>query len=249
MKCVLFAGPSIAGIDRSAFAEIDVRPPAVAGDVLNALFDGAAVIGLVDGVFDGQPSVWHKEILAVISAGATMLGASSLGALRAAECSHYGMIGIGRIFRDYRDGVRTSDADVALLHATEELGFAPITVPLVDADATLNHQDTRETLGAEECDKFLQIARRTHYRDRTWSEVLSRRNFKGDQHTDLQVSLKRLQINQKSSDALELIEQLKAYCRGQPRARNLVNGPFSRTELYATLEQRVRFARKNIPKA
>ncbi len=46
-----------------------------------------------------------------------------MGALRAAECTIFGMTGVGVVYGDYASGVRTSDADVAINHAPEEMGF------------------------------------------------------------------------------------------------------------------------------
>ena len=45
-----------------------------------------------------------------------------MGALRAAELSAHGMVGVGRIFGWYRDGVVVDDSEVALLHADAEHG-------------------------------------------------------------------------------------------------------------------------------
>ena len=124
---VIFAGPSIYGLDKTATAFADLRAPARCGDVLKAVRDGAQTIGLIDGVFESLPSVWHKEILFALAAGVRVLGAASLGALRAAECHSFGMEGVGPIFRQYRSGARTSDADVAVVHAPAELGYKPLT--------------------------------------------------------------------------------------------------------------------------
>jgi hypothetical protein len=47
------------------------------------------------------------------------------------------MRGLGRIFDDYASGRRFDDADVALLHAPAERGYAPVNLPFVNVDATL----------------------------------------------------------------------------------------------------------------
>ena len=43
-------------------------------------------------------------------------GGGSLGALRAAECAHFGMIGVGEIFTRYMSGDLVDDCAVAQLH-------------------------------------------------------------------------------------------------------------------------------------
>ena len=62
------------------------------------------MIGLIDGYFDGVPAVAHKEILWALDQGIRVLGAASMGALRAAELAPFGMEGVGAIWRDYADG-------------------------------------------------------------------------------------------------------------------------------------------------
>jgi hypothetical protein len=82
---ILFAGPSLAGVHVSSNKGIDVRPPVRQGDVYLATLERPSAIGIIDGYFEGVPSVWHKEILWAMSHGISVLGASSMGALRAAE--------------------------------------------------------------------------------------------------------------------------------------------------------------------
>ena len=52
-------------------------------------------IGLIDGYFERVPSVSHKEILWAMSQGIVVIGAASMGALRAAELAPFGMLGVG----------------------------------------------------------------------------------------------------------------------------------------------------------
>lgn len=52
----------------------------------------------------GVPAVWHKELLYTLQEGVEVCGASSMGALRAAELESFGMLGVGVIFQAYRDG-------------------------------------------------------------------------------------------------------------------------------------------------
>ena len=107
-------------------------PPARQGDVWRALRLRPRAIALIDGVFEAQPSVWHREILDALDAGVPVLGGASMGALRAAELCGLGMKGAGRIFRWYRDGIVIDDAEVALLHAGAEHAWRALTVPQVN---------------------------------------------------------------------------------------------------------------------
>ena len=132
---VIFAGPSIADL-RLPMDGIVFRRPAQYGDIVRAVDDEANVIGIIDGHFGQVASVWHKEILFALSEGVQVLGAASMGALRAAECEALGMIPVGSIARRYCSGEICDDGDVALLNAPEELAFAALTEPMVNVDAT-----------------------------------------------------------------------------------------------------------------
>src|SRR5690606_23357386 len=103
---ILFAGPSLPDALRLCAGAVEARPPAAHGDVLAAVRAGATAIGIVDGNFEHVAPVWHKEILYALEAGVTVFGAASMGALRAAECDAFGMIGIGGIYEDYASGRR-----------------------------------------------------------------------------------------------------------------------------------------------
>src|SRR4051794_18593554 len=97
----LFVGPSLPAAEiRARFAAVDadlwLLPPAQRGDVLRLLTSRPDVVGILDGYFFHVPSLLHREIILALEQGARVLGAASLGALRAAELDTYGMEGVGR---------------------------------------------------------------------------------------------------------------------------------------------------------
>src|SRR5262249_38218406 len=94
LDAIVFAGPSLPRREILRLFPADLRPPAARGDVWRAMLDSPRVIVLIDGVFESQPSVWHREILEALAAGITVFGASSMGALRAVELASDGMIGV-----------------------------------------------------------------------------------------------------------------------------------------------------------
>ncbi|WP_117194455.1 TfuA-like protein [Rhizobium terrae] len=213
MKTIVFAGPSVFGVDLGAFTNVEFRPPAASGDLLGAVRDGAKAIGLIDGLYGDCAAVWHKEILYALSNGVFVAGAASMGALRATECEAFGMIGLGEIFREYRDGIRSSDADVAVSHAPAELEYRPLTIALVDAEATIKamegvfDEDQRVRLSA--------AARRRHFSARTWRSIVA------DAGLDPNVAkvLAAAAISVKQADALYLLAALQCgeIVREQPR--------------------------------
>lgn len=133
---IVFAGPTLPrrpdGAWRTLLAGCDLRPPARRGDILIALADAPHTLVLLDGYYYTVPSVTHKELLYALDAGVRVVGAASLGALRAVELAPFGMGGVGRVFEAYRSGALDGDDEVALLHAPAESGYRPLTLALVE---------------------------------------------------------------------------------------------------------------------
>ena len=61
--------------------------------------ESALAAGLIGGLVESTPSVWHKEILWAPSKGIPMFGSSSTGAVRAADMWPFGLHGVGLIYR------------------------------------------------------------------------------------------------------------------------------------------------------
>ncbi len=144
-RVVVFAGPTLPRHPDAAWesllAACDLRPPAQRGDVLAVLVERPDAIVLIDGYYYSVPAVTHKELLYALDAGVRVIGAASLGALRAAELALLGMTGVGRIFEGYRSGVIDGDDEVAILHAAAGQGYRGLTVALVELRHALESPD------------------------------------------------------------------------------------------------------------
>lgn len=171
MRIIAFAGPSLPAAERAAFPGIDWRPPAEAGDLLRLTVDARSTVCLIDGYFDHRPAVRHKEILLLLSRGVRLYGASSIGALRAAEMQAFGMVGVGAIFRAYARGTITGDDEVALVHADGGRDWRALSIPLVDVRATLCRARRHRAIGAAEARALLKAAASIYYVDREWAAV------------------------------------------------------------------------------
>ena len=109
---LVFLGPTLLLSEAQATLDATYLRPAGQGDVLLAAhaFRPRAMI-IIDGEFEHRPAVRHKEILWAMVQGIVMIGAASMGALRAAELHDFGMIGIGTVYRWYRRfGLAPDDA-------------------------------------------------------------------------------------------------------------------------------------------
>lgn len=234
---LVFVGPTVPDAAAIAGGEIFVSPPATQGDILRAVRDGAKAIGLIDGNFEHVAPVWHKEILFALSEGVTVLGAASMGALRAAECDTFGMVGIGAIYRQYATGETEDDSDVALLHAPKELGYAPLTLPLVNVRATLRRLAGRRMITAEHAAAVEHAAAKLFYKERSWSAIIAGARLPS--HVDrvaLATTLRAGYVDQKRADALELFEELgRISGPGQSRQE----WTFNATSLWTRLRDRI----------
>lgn len=172
MTVFCFAGPSLSAEDRATWSQTVWLAPAEAGDLLMLDAGPEDTVCLVDGYFDHRPAVRHKEILLLLSRGVRVLGAASMGALRAAEMGQAGMVGVGAIYRAYADARLTGDDEVALVHGPEKWGWKPLTLPLVDCRATVHRAVRGGTITVGEARSILTAARTWHYTEREWALVM-----------------------------------------------------------------------------
>lgn len=210
---MVFLGPSLSRADARERLDADYRPPARAGDVWQAVEDGAQVIGVVDGYFDQVPSVGHKEVLYALSRGVHVFGASSMGALRAAELHTFGMVGVGRTFEWYRDGVLEDDDEVAVVHAPAEHGWRPHSEAMVNLRDGLDRAVAVGVFAAPIAAALVAAAKARFYPERSWPRTLEDADALGVPTRDreaLTTFLRDTRPNLKRDDALLLLDRLAA---------------------------------------
>jgi hypothetical protein len=96
-------GPTLAKEEALGIVpEAIIRPPAKQSDIISDIVQlNPTHLILIDGEFSQNLSVGIKEIIYALLFPALeerVYGASSMGALRAADTAHWGMIGHGKIF-------------------------------------------------------------------------------------------------------------------------------------------------------
>lgn len=197
---VVFLGPSLPLAVARKLVKADFRPPARQGDVFRALADGAEAIALIDGVFEQSPSVWHHELIAAQASGVRVLGASSMGALRAAELP--GVVEpVGEIARRFVSGEWNDDAHVALLHGAAEDGYRPLTLPWVNVWATVEAAVKRRVLTAREGREVCEAAERVFYQRRSWEQVVRALDWRDARKDVLRSLAKSHAVDLKAADA------------------------------------------------
>ena len=211
-EIVVFTGNSLSWEDAGSLLDADYRPPVKRNDI-NILLDkgGPDIIGIIDGIFFDRAAVAHREIIRAIKAGITVVGGCSMGALRASELDTHGMIGVGRIYEWYRDGVVESDDEVAVTFHPETL--EPLSVPLVNIRTTLERAVVNGVLDPVLGDALLGIARSMYYPDRTYAAMVKKSVGHGlipenEQDTVIDY-LVHNEVDVKREDALLVIEKIK----------------------------------------
>jgi hypothetical protein len=170
-RIIVFLGPSLEQSEAEKILPAEYRPPAKRGDLLAAAGEGATIIGLIDGVFHQESAVAHREILTAIKHGVKVIGASSMGALRAAEMDTLGMVGIGEIYRMYKSGELESDDEVALVFDPSS-GLA-LSEPLINIRFTLKRARDTGIINPAAYDALLSSARSLFYQKRTYRAIVS----------------------------------------------------------------------------
>ncbi|WP_167542375.1 TfuA-like protein [Rathayibacter tritici] len=147
-------------------AGVEFRPPVKLGDFYaEDLREGDSVL-VVDGLYQQTAPLRHKEILSAIDAGVRVIGAGSIGALRAAELHEFGMIGVGRVFNGYRSGHFVDDSEVSLVHSASDPAKA-LTRALVSIDTAASDLSQRGELTSAEEIFVREVARDIHFTERT----------------------------------------------------------------------------------
>ena len=240
MIASVFLGPSIALQEaRAILPKAIFHPPASQGDLLSAIDqDGAEILGLIDGTFHQNLSVWHNEVCYLLSRGVAVYGASSMGALRAVETEKFGAIGVGCIYRWYRDGVITGDDEVALVHGDEDSDFRPLSLPLVNIRASMSLAIWNGLLDRLVAEQVINIAKSLYYPDRQVPAILQICREKGvglDQVIATERALTINYVDLKRADAQEMLMVLARVLDGSVQTPKPPQFEFLRSSVFETL--------------
>jgi TfuA protein len=212
-RIIVFLGPSLEQEAAVAILPADYRPPAKRGDLLRAVEDGASIICLIDGVFHQESAVAHREILSAIKKGVKVVGASSMGALRAAEMDTLGMVGIGEVYRMYKSGELVSDDEVALVF-DPETGFS-LSEPLINIRFTLLAAEQQGIISTQDHASLLAAAKSVFYPQRTYGRIVPAAGIAVSQETQERfLSFVKLHaVDRKRKDAIEALRYIAQISR------------------------------------
>lgn len=204
---IIFLGPSLSADDASKILDADYRPPIQRGDVTAALKDNPDIIGIIDGVFHQQPAVSHREILAALKKDVTVVGGASMGALRAAELDDFGMIGIGYVYNQYKNGFIESDDDVAIV--INPINLEQLSDSLVSMEYNFKRMLDKGIISEEEFNNLFKTAKSIFYPKRTYALVFKSVDMDIAKIKEIKRFLDEEGMDIKRQDAIGVIKYIK----------------------------------------
>ena len=211
VKIIIYTGLSLSFdeakeiLDSHGDVEVIYKRPIKRGDLGLAIREHPDIIGIIDGVFHQNSAVGHREILKAINERITVIGASSMGALRASELDNLGMKGIGYVYEQYATGKVTFDDDVAVMLDSETL--EQLSEPLINMEYTFTKAVEEDIITSKQKDDLLAIAKKTFYPKRNYAQTLN--TSKLDEDTkDRLVTFIRFCEDIKKEDAKSLIRYI-----------------------------------------
>jgi len=204
----VFLGPTLARKDARRVLDAVYHPPICRGD-LARLPEHVRFVGIIDGEFYQSLSVSPKEIVPLLRRGVKVCGASSMGALRAAETWKLGMTGVGKIFEMFRDRILDADDEVALVYERDT--YRNLSTPLVNIRCALEMAASAGVIDEREKSNLLLRMKSLYFPDRshhTLQEMCPRLReyFKTTPFPDV-----------KRDDALELLHTLRRMRSGESK--------------------------------
>jgi hypothetical protein len=221
---IVFLGPTLPLSEARTIADALYLPPASQGSVISAVLRHRPKrLLIIDGVFQSEPAVRHKEILWALAEGVTVMGAASIGALRAAELHPFGMVGIGLIYRWFRRYPFAPDDAVAVVHGPAEVASPAETLSLIDLLMTIKAAHRAGAIHGKQHAALARAARNLNFRDRTLENVVAA-SFVGTSATVLALNL----VEQKRQDAIMALR----YLAGTKVERTPAHSPFAWTTAF-----------------
>ena len=172
INTTIFLGPSLKISEAKKYIKnVTFKKPIKRGDIINEIKTNTKVIGIIDGVFYENASVCHKEILSALNLNIKIFGSSSMGALRACEMERYGMIGVGKVFEQYKYNIINSDDEVAVLY--DPLNNTQLTEALVDIRETLKLAINNKIIDIIDYKIIIKNIKKIHYSNRNYKYIFN----------------------------------------------------------------------------
>ena len=207
---VVFLGPSLPVAEARQILDADYRAPVKRGDIDPLLKTSPSAIAIIDGEFFQSLAISPKEVLRAIESGVPVWGASSMGALRAAELHPFGMVGVGTVYELYRSGRVLADDEVALAFAPGDA--QPVSEAMINIRVALGRAVEAGVIERATCLKLVRTAKAMYFPDRTWRNLWRSAAgwLPGPEATALRRYLEKTRPDVKGEDARLLLHRLAA---------------------------------------
>jgi TfuA protein len=213
-KPIVYLGPTLNREEASKILDADYRDPAKKGDFLRLSHasDEKKYVGFIDGVFlhDYPPSpieVYHLATRKNIE----LIGASSLGALRAVELEKFGMKGIGKIFQLFKNGILDADDEVAVTFVRDKNILQ--SEALIDIRFNLFLAYKKGIITNQTKKRFVKIAKNIYFPYRNYDDIirLTQEQFPSihDELENFRNYILKNRDSLKARDAKKLLRYLK----------------------------------------
>lgn len=213
-KPIVYLGPTLSREEASKILDADYRDPAKKGDFLRLSHtsDEKKYVGFIDGVFlhDYPPSpieVYHLATRKNIE----LIGASSLGALRAVELEKFGMKGIGKIFQLFKNGILNADDEVAVTFVRDKNILQ--SEALIDIRFNLFLAYKKGIITKQTKRRFVKIAKNIYFPFRNYEDIvrLTEEQFPSihDELENFRDYVLKNRDSLKARDARKLLKYLK----------------------------------------
>ena len=214
IKPIVYLGPTLNREEASKILDADYRDPAKKGDFLRLSLtsDEKKYVGFIDGVFlhDYPPSpieVYHLATRKNIE----LIGASSLGALRAVELEKFGMKGIGKIFQLFKKGILNADDEVAVTFVRDKNILQ--SEALIDIRFNLFLAYKKGIITKQTKKRFVKIAKNIYFPFRNYDDIikLTQEQFPSihDELENFRDYILKNRDSLKARDAIKLLKYLK----------------------------------------
>ncbi len=213
-KIIIFLGPSLKrekALNILNHEIVEYKPPARKGDLLKIKPEGRVLVGLIDGVFLQDYPPTPIEVYTTMQKGIKVLGAASIGALRAVELEKFGMLGIGKIFRLYKRGILEDDDEVAVTFS--EYDYTLHSEAMIDIRYTLYHAYKASIISKESMKKITRIAKSIYFPYRSYDSILEKAKgiISEEEIYALHEYIKCCRRSLKEEDSLKLLEYIKSH--------------------------------------
>ena len=224
---ILFAGPSLYGLETKKYEWLDICGPACQSDIYSIInYRSYKRIILADGLYKSIPAPWHKEILMALEMNIEVYGVASLGALRAAELDVYGMKGSGQVYEYIRSNI-VDDSEVAVVHKPERNKWEAMTLAHVEVKYWGEEMRRQGKITNETYEHINNWSRQTNFERRTKKGLIKEMGLTINNSKEL---ILETWFSQKQLDLAKLLENLDKKADEKPNKGeidwNLANTPY-----------------------